>query len=70
MSAVHSFSLGGLIASVSYMALDSINSYLTSSAQADMQYLQDGWDLDDKQAAVLHGIRKGNIQLHGWDSAR
>ena len=43
------------------MALDSINSYLTSSAQADMQYLQDGWDLDDKQAAVLHGIRKGTF---------
>lgn len=61
MSAVHSFSLSGLIASVSYMALDSINSYLTSSAQADMQYLQDGWDLDDKQAAVLHGIRKGTF---------
>ncbi len=61
MSAVHSFSLSGLIASVSYMALDSINSYLTSSAQADMQYLQDGWGLDDKQAAVLHGIRKGTF---------
>lgn len=61
ISAVHSFSLSGLIASVSYMALDSINSYLTSSAQADMQYLQDGWDLDDKQAAVLHGIRKGTF---------
>ena len=61
ISAVHSFSLSGLIASVSYMALDSINSYLTSSTQADMQYLQDGWDLDDKQAAVLHGIRKGTF---------
>lgn len=61
MSAVQSFSLNKLIGSVVYMAVDSFTSYESSSAQADLQYLQDGWALDDEEATTLHEIRKGTF---------
>jgi len=61
MSAVQSFSLSKMIASVVYMAVDSYTSYESSSAQADLEYLQDGWALDDEQATTLHEIRKGTF---------
>lgn len=58
MSAVQSFSLAKLAASVVYMAVDSAASYASASAQADMQHLLDGWVLDDEAAAALHDSRK------------
>lgn len=58
MSAVQSFSLAKLATSVVYMAVDSATSYASASAQADMQYLQDGWALDDEAATALHNSRK------------
>lgn len=58
MSAVQSFNLAKLAASVVYMAVDSATSYASASAQADMQYLQDGWVLDDEAASALHNSRK------------
>ena len=61
LGAVQSFSLPKLVASVAYMAVDSATSYQSSSAQADLQYLQDGWALDDEQASVLHNQRKGTF---------
>lgn len=61
MSAVQSFSLSKMIASVVYMAVDSYTSYESSTAQADLQYLQDGWALDDEEATTLHEIRKGTF---------
>lgn len=61
MSAVQSASLSRMIASVVYMAVDSYASYASSSAQADLEYLQDGWALDDEQAAALHEIRRGTF---------
>lgn len=61
IGAVQSFSLSKLVASVAYMAVDSVTSYQSSSAQADMQYLQDGWALDDEQATTLHNMRKGTF---------
>lgn len=61
ISAVQSFSLSKLVASVAYMAVDSVTSYQSGSAQADMQYLQDGWALDDEQATTLHNMRKGTF---------
>lgn len=57
MSAVKSFNLAGLISSVVYMATDSVTSYASTSAQADMQYLQDGWALTDEEKATLHNLR-------------
>ena len=61
MSAVQSFSLSKLAASVVYMAVDSYASYASHTAQADMQYLQDGWTLDDEAAAALHESRKSTF---------
>ena len=58
MSAVQSFSLAKLAASVVYLAVDSAASYASASAQADMQHLLDGWVLDDEAAAALHDSRK------------
>lgn len=49
--------LAKLVTSVSYMAVDALTSYQTSSAKADLQYLQDGWALDDEEAlseACIH----------------
>lgn len=58
MSAVQSFSLSKLVASVVYMAVDSYTSYQSATAEATLQYLKDGWALDDQEAAVLHNRRK------------
>ena len=58
LSAIGSFSLAKLAASVLYMAVDAVTSYQSSSAAADLQYLQDGWQLDDEEATALHNSRK------------
>ncbi len=58
LSAVKSFNMAQLVASVAYMAIDSVASYKSASSQADLQYLRDGWALDDEQAKVLHNQRK------------
>lgn len=46
------------VASVVYMAVDSVNSYTSHTDETDMQYLQDGWSLDDEEAEYLHNTRK------------
>lgn len=46
------------IASALYMATDSISSYKSASSQADLQYIQDGWELDDDEASALHDSTK------------
>ena len=61
ISTVQSFSLAKIVASVAYMTVDSVTSYQTSSAQADLQYLQDGWALDDEDAEFLHNQRKSTF---------
>ena len=43
--------------SVVYMAVDSVKSYEDAASQADKQFLQDGWELDDQEAAVIHKSR-------------
>ena len=50
-----------LIASVVFMALDAGLNYADSVEEVELQYLQDGWTLDDEQAATLHEIRKGTF---------
>lgn len=59
MSAVHSFRPSKLIASVVYMAVDSYTSYTAYTKESDLQYIKDGWALDDEEAATLHESRKG-----------
>lgn len=58
LSGTRSLTLGGLVASVVYMAIDSKASYDTAMAQADMEYLQDGWKLDDDATKALNVSRE------------
>ncbi len=59
LSSVGSFSWPKLIASVAYMAVDSITSYQNATSQAELQYLQDGWALDDAEYETLEKMRSG-----------
>ena len=61
LSTVHSLTPARLVASIAYMAIDSIASYESASSQAEMQYLQDGWALDDEESEVLHESRKSTF---------
>ena len=56
-SAVRSYRPSKIAAAVVYMAVDSITSYTAYTAEADLQYLKDGWALDDKEASALHKSR-------------
>lgn len=47
--------------SVLYIAVDSYSSYAAFNEQNDLQYLQDGWALDDEEAAKLHGMRRNTF---------
>ena len=57
LSVVQSGSLLKTAASVLYMGIDSVTSYKSASAQADLQYLKDGWELDDAEAEKIHESR-------------
>lgn len=61
ISTVHSFDPVKLVASIAYMAVDSYTSYTAYTAEAEQQYLKDGWALDDDEASVLHESRKGTF---------
>ena len=58
LSTVHSFSLSRIASAIAYMAVDSITSYNTYTAASDLEYLMDGWALDDEEAAIIHDSRK------------
>lgn len=58
LSTVHSFSPAKLVASIVYMAVDSAMSYESAKSAAELQYLKDGWQLDDEEAEELHQSRK------------
>ena len=47
------------IASVAYMALNAYNSYSTYTNELDLQFLKDGWELEDKEAETLFNTRFG-----------
>lgn len=53
LSAVQSGNLLKATASVLYMAVDAKTSYDKASTQADLQYLQDGWELEDEETKEL-----------------
>ena len=44
--------------SLLYTAVDSWSSYSAYTEENDLQYLQDGWELDDKEAEKLHEMRR------------
>ena len=58
LSAVTSFDFKRMAASAIYMAVDSYSSYKAYNAGVDLQYLQDGWELDDEEAENVHDSRK------------
>ena len=58
LSAVQSASPARLIGAVVYMAVDSATSYASAKSQAELQYLKDGWALDDEEAAELDESRR------------
>lgn len=58
LSAATSLDIKRLVASVAYMAVDSISSYNAYNDELDQAFLQDGWALDDEAATALHESRK------------
>ena len=61
LSAVQSGSLLMAAASVLYMAVDAKSSYDSARSQADLQFLKDGWELDDAENAELHNSTKSAL---------
>ena len=61
LSAVQSGSTLKMAASVLYMAVDAKSSYDSATSQADLQYLKDGWELDDESADELHNSTKNAL---------
>ena len=57
LSSTASFNWPAMIASVTYMAVDSVSSYQNAMNETEMQYLQDGWSLDDADHEILHRMR-------------
>ncbi len=47
------------------MAVDAASSYQNAVTQTDLQYLQDGWQLEDEEAQELHNSRK-KVHLSIW----
>ena len=58
LSAVASGSKIKMIAAVVYMAVDSATSYASAKSQADLDFIKDGWELDDEEANELHNSTK------------
>ncbi len=61
ISAIRSYRPSKIAASLAYMAIDSITSYTSYTSEMDIQYLKDGWALDDEEASLLHESRKGTF---------
>lgn len=57
LSAAQSGGLAQLALSVVYMAADSATSYSSAMSEAENQYLQSGWELDDEESEVVHNSR-------------
>lgn len=58
LSAATSLDVKRLVASIAYMAVDSVSSYNAYNDELDQTFLQDGWTLDDEEANALHESRK------------
>lgn len=61
LSAVSSKKPLRIAASVLYMAIDSVNSYQTATSQADLQFIKEGWELDDAESNELHNSTKNAL---------
>lgn len=58
LSVVQAKKLATSALALASMAFDAASSYYSAVAEADMQYLRDGWALDNEEAAMLHSSRK------------
>lgn len=58
LSAVQSGSALRAAVSVIYMAVDSAASYQAATSQAELQFIKDGWELDDEENKALHNSTK------------
>ena len=61
LSAVQSGNILQASAAVLYMAVDSASSYMEATSQADLQFIKDGWELDDSESAELHDSTKNAL---------
>lgn len=57
LSAVQSKGLAGLAGSIVFMAADAVTSYSSQKTSQEMQYLQDGWVLEDEATEVFYSLR-------------
>lgn len=72
MNIIQSGSWQKALVSIVYMAVDSVSSYNSSKSAADLQYLQDGWELDDKESEILHQGHLDSLEymweiIHDYD---
>lgn len=72
MNIVQSGSWQKALVSIVYMAVDSASSYYSSKNSVDLQYLQDGWELDDKESEILHQGHLDSLEymweiIHDYD---
>lgn len=61
LSAVQSGSKLKMAAAVVYMVADSATSYAAAKSQADLEFLKDGWELDDAESDELHNSTKNAL---------
>ena len=61
LSTVQSGNILKAAASILYMAVDSSSSYKAATSQADLQFIKDGWELDDAETAELHNSTKNAL---------
>ena len=69
LSVVQSGSLIKAAASVLYMVVDSADRYKTATTQADLQFIKDGWDLEDTESKALH-ISTKNALAYMYEMVR
>lgn len=63
MNIVQSGSWQKALVSIVYTVVDSASSYYSSKNAAEFQYLQDGWELNDKESEILH---QGHLESLGY----
>lgn len=61
LNAIQSKNKGELAVAIVYMAIDSITSYTAYTQEKDLQFIKDGWALDDEEATTLHDSRKNTF---------
>lgn len=61
LSGIQSYRPSKIAASLLYMTVDSVTSYMTYTKESDLASIKDGWALDDEEAQELHRSRKGTF---------